>query len=129
MVLVDSSVWINFFSGKVSSKTELFITLLDSEQILVGDIIVMEVLQGFPLDAHFDDAMSLFSDLECVSLGGRQNAVVAAQNYRSLRKKGITVRKSIDMLIATWCIQNQVPLLHIDRDFEMIARYLPLVLR
>lgn len=129
MVLVDSSVWINFFSGKVSSKTELFVTLLDSEQILVGDIIVMEVLHGFPLDAHFDVAMSLFSDLECVSLGGRQNAVVAAQNYRSLRKKGITVRKSIDMLIATWCIQNQVPLLHIDRDFEMIASYLPLVLR
>ncbi|MDN7180754.1 PIN domain nuclease [Caballeronia sp. SEWSISQ10-4 2] len=127
MTLVDSSVWIDYFRGVTSPETDKFDALLGTEALLTGDLIVAEVLQGFSAESEFNTARQLMTTgLSVVSLVGPDNAVQAAQNYRALRAQGVTIRKTIDTLIATYCIENGVSLLFSDRDFNPFVDYLGL---
>ena len=122
MILVDSSVWIDYFRGTPTPQT----ALLGREPILIGDLILAEVLQGFSSDRDFEQARTLLGALEVVPLGGAAIAIQAARNFRTLRALGITVRKTIDTLIATSCIEHDHALLFSDRDFDPFVRYLGL---
>ncbi|MBV6447198.1 PIN domain nuclease [Nitrosomonas sp.] len=117
MVLVDTSVWVDFFNGKISDQTEKLDHYLSSTVIVVGDLFLAEVLQGFRNDKDYQIAKSLLTELELVQLCNTNLAIQSAQNYRTLRKQGITIRKTIDCLIATYCIETKTPLLFSDRDF------------
>jgi predicted nucleic acid-binding protein len=127
MILVDSSVWIDFFRGVASPETDRLDSLLGNELLITGDLIVTEVLQGFQPEAEFNKAKRLMTgNLTVVSLVGPENAIQAARNYRILRANGVTVRKTIDTLIATYCIENDYALLFSDRDFNPFVDYLGL---
>lgn len=126
MILVDSSVWIDYFRGTPTPQTNELDSLLGSEPLAIGDLILAEVLQGFATDRAFNDARGLMSALEMVDLGGSDLAVEAAMNFRRLRAKGVTVRKTIDTIIATRCITSDFQLLHNDRDFDPFEQYLGL---
>lgn len=127
MILVDSSVWIDYFRGLAAPQTDYLDRLLSSELLLIGDLILAEVLQGFASERDFDQARSLLSALPVVPLVGASVAVQAARNYRYLRAQGVTVRKTIDTLIATSCIEHGYALLYSDRDFDPFVRNLGLV--
>lgn len=126
MILVDSTVWIDYFIGKSSAETNYLDTMLPRNLVLIGDIILAEVLQGFRSDRDFDQARQALEAFEQVSLVSPALAVQSAIHYRNLRRFGISVRKTIDCLIATWCLAHDVPLLHTDRDFDAFERYLGL---
>ncbi len=126
MILVDSSIWIDYFNGARTPQTDKLDTLLGLESLVIGDLILAEVLQGFASESDFAHAKSLLTSLIVVELGGTKIAVQAANNFRLLRKCGITVRKTIDMIIATYCIETGLQLLHGDRDFDGCAEYLGL---
>ena len=126
MILVDSSVWIDYFRGRDTPRTDHLDRLLGSEPLAIGDLILTEVLQGFARDADFNQARRLLEPLTLVELGGRDIALAAARNFRTLRARGITVRKTIDTVIATRCIQDGYMLLHDDRDFDPFAAHLGL---
>lgn len=127
MILVDSSVWIDYFRNKDTREVEQLDRLFDDEQLGIGDLILTEVLQGFDSDRDFNRASQLFSNLEVIELGGEAVAVQAARNFRTLRGLGITIRKTIDTLIATCCILDGHALLFSDRDFEPFVEHLGLV--
>jgi predicted nucleic acid-binding protein len=126
MILVDSSVWIDFFRGTQSSKTRILKQLFQSTEVSIGDLILTEVLQGFTRDAHFKEAKRLLADFEVIAISDPDIAIAAANNYRSLRKLGFTVRKTIDTLIATRCIKDDLQLLHSDSDFDVFEKHLGL---
>ena len=126
MILVDSSVWIDYFRGAHTPETDRLDALLGAEPMLVGDLIVTEVLQGFRSDRDFKRARSLLGAFELVPLAGPDVCIKAAEHDRALRAKGVTARKTIDIIIATCCIQNGYELLHSDRDFDVFARHLGL---
>ena len=126
MILVDSSVWIDYFNGISSQSTEYLDAVLGVENVIMGDLIMAEVLQGFKSDKDFNKAKQLLSSFEVHEILNEGIAIKSAENYRMLRKKGITVRKTIDSIIATFCIANQVSLLQSDRDFQPFAKYLGL---
>jgi predicted nucleic acid-binding protein len=126
VILVDSSVWIDYFRGMDTPQTQKLDTLLATELLAIGDLILTEVLQGFDSDRHFNQARKLLTSLDIVDLGGKDIALRAAQNYRALRALGITVRKTIDTVIATCCIERRHMLLHSDRDFEPFVTHLGL---
>ena len=126
MILVDSSVWIDFFRGKSTPETNRLDSLLGFQILAVGDLILTEVLQGFDSDRDFRLASELMASLPIVDLGGRDIAIRAAQNFRTLRRLGMTTRKTIDTIIATRCIENDVPLLFSDKDFAPFVERLGL---
>jgi predicted nucleic acid-binding protein len=127
MVLVDSSVWIDFLSNSIGHKEELLATMIRrDERVLLGDLVLAEVLQGVRSDREFRIVRKALLSLEAVHLVTPALAIKSAQNYRLLRGAGITVRKTIDCLIATWCIEHGVPLLFSDRDFEPFVEHLGL---
>lgn len=126
MILVDSSVWIDYFRGVATPQTDRLDALLGSEPVAIGDLMLAEVLQGFTNDRDFEQALAMLGALEVIEIGGREVAVQAARNYRALRARGITVRKTIDTLIATRCIMDGVALLYSDRDFEPFAEHVGL---
>ncbi|HEY7392164.1 MAG TPA: PIN domain nuclease [Bryobacteraceae bacterium] len=126
MILVDSSVWIDYFNGGLTPQTDKLDRLLGREPLAIGDLILVEVLQGFDDDREFRTARKLLTSLTLIEIGGIDIAIAAARNYRTLRRLGITVRKTIDTVIATRCIESGYELLHSDRDFEPFARYLGL---
>lgn len=126
MILVDSSVWIAYFNGQMNWQSNLLDDLLQSENLLIGDLILTEVLQGFRSNRDFERAKEFLDFLDLVELGGYQNAIQAASNYRAMRKKGITIRKTIDVIIGTYCIENNVSLLHDDQDFIPMEQHLGL---
>lgn len=126
MILVDSSVWIDYFNGTSTSEAEKLDLLLGVEPLAIGDLILTEVLQGFDKDRDFNNARNLLTSLTIVELGGRDIAVQAARNFRALRKLGVTVRKTIDTVIATRCIASGYDLLHSDRDFDPFVEHLGL---
>jgi predicted nucleic acid-binding protein len=126
MVLVDTSVWVNYFNGIAAPQTDRLDQLLGTGRLLTGDLIIAELLQGFPRDADYRSARRLLLELPCAELVGRENALVAAGHYRRLRKLGVTVRKTIDVLIGTFCIRYSHELLHADRDFDPLQRHLGL---
>ena len=121
MILVDSSVWIDYFNGRQSRETDLLDELLGTKPLLIGDLIMMEVLQGFRHDRDYRKAKDELEKLAFAPMVGREIAIKSAGNYRRLRKQGITVRKTIDVLIATFCIENGHTLLHNDRDFDVMV--------
>lgn len=126
MILVDSSVWIDYFNGALTRQTDKLDDLLGREPLAIGDLILTEVLQGFVDDRDFATARRIMTSLPVVQIGGADVAIAAAQNFRSLRKLGVTVRKTIDTMIATRCIESGYDLLHSDRDFEPFVRHLGL---
>ena len=127
MILVDSSVWIDYFNGVTNTKTDRLDALLGQENILMGDIIMAEVLQGFVSDIEFKRAQNLLALLPFREMLGREVALQTARNYRVLRKQGVTVRKTVDVMIGTFCILNNIPLLHKDRDFDPMEKWLGLM--
>ena len=126
MILVDSSVWIDYFGGDASPEADRLDALLGIEPLLTGDLILAEVLQGFSSDSDFRHARKLLESFEVVPLAGKEVCVQAADNFRTLRRKGVTVRKTIDTVIATCCIRNGYALLHSDRDFDPFVEHLGL---
>ena len=126
MILVDSSVWIDYFRGFITVETEKLDELLGNELLAIGDLILTEVLQGFVDDRDFDRAKEMLMALTVVELGGEEIAIQAARNFRALRRLGVTVRKTIDTVIATRCIESGYDLLHSDRDFDPFAQHLGL---
>jgi predicted nucleic acid-binding protein len=126
VILVDSSVWIAYFNGVGSAQTDRLDALLGTEPLLTGDLIFAEVLQGFRADSDFRAAQHVLDRLEFASMLGRDMALASAQNYRRLRAAGVTVRKTIDMMIGTFCIENGHALLHADRDFDAMEEHLGL---
>ena len=126
MIVVDSSVWIDFFNGVNSPEVERLDGLLGSSPVAIGDLILVEVLQGFRRDSDVATARQLFRSMPLLAMLEPQNAYKAAENYRSLRRRGITVRKTIDGIIATACIEANVPLLFSDRDFQPYVEHLGL---
>ncbi len=126
MILVDSSVWIDYFGGTDSPQTAKLDELLGSEPLAIGDLILTEVLQGFDAERDFNQAAKLLTSLFVVELGGQEIAIQAARNLRKLRTLGVSVRKTIDTLIATRCIESGYELLHNDRDFDPFAKHLGL---
>ena len=127
MVLVDTSVWIDYFRGRNSPQTNKLDELIDDERIATGDLIIAELMQGFRTKGQIVAARNIISRLEYFDLVGKDIAFKAAENYRLLRKEGITIRKTIDIVIGTFCIENNFKLLHADRDFEPMTEYLGLV--
>jgi predicted nucleic acid-binding protein len=126
LILVDSSVWVDYFKGNITPQTNKLDRLLGYEPLAVGDLILAEVLQGLASERDFRAAQRLLTTLLVVEIGGREIAIQAAMNYRILRGRGVTVRKTIDTLIATRCIESGYDLLHNDRDFDAFAAYLGL---
>ncbi|MBI1884142.1 MAG: PIN domain nuclease [Chlamydiae bacterium] len=126
MIVVDSSVWIDYFNGKKSDKTDWLDSAIGNKHIIVGDLILAEILQGFQSDPDFKTAKNLLLDFPFMEMVGQELAIKSALNYRFLRKNGITVRKTIDVMIGTFCIYYQCSLLHDDRDFKPMEKYLKL---
>ena len=126
MILVDSSVWIDYFRGTVTWQTEILDGLLGQQPLAIGDLILTEVLQGFDNQRDFNEARKMLTSLKVVELGGQQIAIQAANNFRALRRLGVTVRKTIDTVIATRCIEGGYELLHSDRDFDPFPKHLGL---
>jgi predicted nucleic acid-binding protein len=126
VILVDSSVWIDYFRGTPTPEAEKLDLLLGTEPIATGDLILTEVLQGFVSDRDFNQAKKLLTSLLIVDLAGQDMAIQAAKNFRVLRALGITVRKTIDTVIATRCIESRLSLLYSDRDFDPFVEHLGL---
>jgi len=127
VIVVDSSVWIDFLNGRNAPHVRRLRALLGTEEIIMGDLMLCEVLQGLDSERAAQEVEALLRRFEIVPMAGGVIATAAARNFRSLRRRGITVRKTIDLLIGTWCIQNRGPLLHNDGDFRPMARYLGLI--
>ena len=126
MLLVDSTVWIDYFNGVKTPQTDYLNSILETTPILVGDLILAEVLQGFRQDDDFEKARRALGKFLQASLVGPALAIQSARNYRTLRQKGVTVRETIDNLIATYCLENDHELLHNDSDFDGYEQYLGL---
>ena len=117
MILADSSVWIDFFNGVKSAEADKLNEVLGLEEVIIGDLILTEVLQGFRSDSDYKVAKRTLTSLSVHELLGQEMAIKSANNFRKLRKKGITIRKTADIIIATYCIENKIPLLFTDKDF------------
>ncbi|OJZ17416.1 MAG: VapC toxin family PIN domain ribonuclease [Thiobacillus sp. 65-29] len=126
MTLVDSSVWIDYFRGTATPEAEKLDALLGTEPVATGDLMLAEILQGFVSDRDFNQAKKLLSSVTIVEMVGQDIAIQAARNFRTLRARGITVRKTIDTLIATRCIESGLILLYSDRDFDPFVEHLGL---
>ena len=126
MIMVDSSVWIDYFTGADNKQTDILDTTLGQQHVAIGDLILTEVLQGFRHDKDYNTAKSLFEELTLFELLGKEMALKSAQNFRALRKKGITIRKTADVIIASFCIDRKIPLLFSDKDFKPFVKHLGL---
>jgi predicted nucleic acid-binding protein len=126
VILVDSRVWIDYFNGRVTPYTDFLDQIVSVQPVLVGDLILAEVLQGFRSDDEFERARQALNKFPQVSLVDLALAIQNARNYRVLRKLGVTVRKTIDCFIATYCIENGHDLLHCDADFDPFEAHLGL---
>jgi len=126
VILVDSSVWIDYFRGRATAQTGLLESLLDSQELAIGDLNFIEVLQGCRVEREFNEVRRLLGRLEIVVLGGEDVVVPAARNYLKLRQLGATVRGTVDVVLATRCIVSGHRLLHSDRDFDPFETHLGL---
>lgn len=127
MIMVDSSVWIDYFTGANNKQTEILDNNLGQQHIAIGDLVLTEVLQGFRHDKDYNTAKSLFEELTLFELLGKEMASKSAGNFRALRKKGITIRKTADVIIASFCIDRSIPLLFSDKDFKPFVKHLGLI--
>ncbi|HED37364.1 MAG TPA: PIN domain nuclease [Ignavibacteria bacterium] len=126
MIFLDSTVLIDYFNGENNWQVEVLDSILGKELVVIGDYVLTEVLQGFRGDKEYQKAKTILVLFPCFDIGGKEMAIQSANNYRYLRKKGITVRKTIDAMIATFCIENKLTLLHNDKDFNPYSKYLKL---
>jgi len=126
VIVIDTSVWIDYFNGKATSQTEVLDRLLGIESLLIGDLILAEVLQGLRSEPDFRRVLGFLGALEFREMVARRVAVASAQNYRTLRARGVTVRKTVDVIIGTFCMLNGHRLLHSDRDFDPMESHLGL---
>jgi predicted nucleic acid-binding protein len=126
VIVVDTSVWIDYFNGVPTPQVDLLDELLGRRVLAVGDLILAELLQGFATEQDANRALRLLEPLEFVEMAGRDVAIQSAANYRRLRRRGVTVRKTMDMLIGTYCLMHDHEILHNDRDFDLLARHLGL---
>ena len=126
MIVVDTSVWIDYFNGVPTPQAELLDGLLGERVLAVGDLILAELLQGFATELDAKRALSLLEPLEFLEMAGRDVAIQSAANYRRLRRRGVTVRKTMDVLIGTYCLMHDHELLHNDRDFDVLSKHLGL---
>ena len=127
MIVVDSSVWVDYFNGRETAQTDYLDSILGVEPVAVGDLILTEVLQGFRDDRDFKIAEGLMTSLSVFGMLGEQRALSAAGRYRKLRKQGITIRKTSDVIIGSFCINMGLPLLFSDRDFQPMVQHLGLI--
>jgi predicted nucleic acid-binding protein len=127
MVLVDTSIWIDYFRGIETPGTDALEYFLESERVATGDLIIAEIMMGFKTKAPIAAAHQILARLEYFDLAGREIVFKAAEKYRLLRNRGITIRKTIDMIIGTFCIEKSIPLLHNDRDYNPMRQYLGLI--
>lgn len=126
MIVVDSSVWIDYFHGEKTVQMDWLDSSLGNTPIIMGDLILAEVLQGFQSNRDFRIARDLLLRLPLLPMVGQALALESAMNYRLLRKKGVTVRKTIGVMIGTFCIHHHLPLLHDGRDFDPMVKMLGL---
>lgn len=126
MIVVDSSVWIDYFTGKDTPGADKLDSLLAEDLVAIGDLMLAEVLQGFRSDKDFRKAREMLLSLVVLNILDTDIALKSAANFRKLRRKGVTVRKTVDTIIATYCIENKLPLLHSDRDFQPFHEHLEL---
>ena len=126
MILVDSGVWIDYFTGIDNKQTDTLNVTLGVRSVAAGDLILTEVLQGFRHDRDYRTAKALFDNVTIFDMLGRDMAIRSAENFRALRKKGITIRKTADVIIASFCIKQKLPLLFSDKDFKPFVKYLGL---
>jgi predicted nucleic acid-binding protein len=126
MIVVDSSVWIDYFTGTDNKQANTLDNILGLKPVAIGDLILTEVLQGFRQDKDYKAARQLFEDVTIFDMLGTEMALKSADNFRALRKKGITVRKTADVIIASFCIDRKLPLLFSDRDFKPFVKHLGL---
>jgi predicted nucleic acid-binding protein len=129
MILVDSSVFIDYFNGINNWHTDELNALLGNELVITGDYILAEVLQGFRNDKDYKVAKEIMQSFPCFNICNEELAIKSADNFRYLRRKGITIRKTVDLIIGTFCIENDIELLHNDRDYEAMGKYLNLKIR
>ena len=127
MIVVDSSVWIDFLNGRNAAHVAVLRAALGRDEIIVGDLMLCEVLQGLDSERSARQVEAMLRQFDIVPMAGNAITVLAARNFRSLRARGITVRKTIDLLIGTWCIENRLPLLHNDGDFRPMSKHLGLI--
>ena len=126
MILADSSVWIDYFNGNETSQTKILDIYLAENTVIMGDLILLELLQGFRKPKQYELAKSALLKLTQYQMLNTEIALQASENYRLLRSKGLTIRKTADVIIATFCIETNIPLLHQDRDFKPFEDYLHL---
>jgi predicted nucleic acid-binding protein len=128
MMTVDSSVWIDYLKGTQTSQTKQLDAMLgdSSLDVVILDVVLMEVLRGIRSDHEYKNTKEALTALPVQPAGGEKIAIGAAQIYRKLRRDGQTVRSSVDLLVAAWCLHNDADLLHNDRDFAVIANAFPL---
>lgn len=129
MIVADTSAWIDYFRGVAAPHTDALDHALQTSQIVIGDLIIAELLQGFRSESDFKTILQIIDRLQYRDFVGKSIAVKTAQNYRALRSKGVTVRKTIDVIIATFCIENNFALIHNDRDFDAMEKVLGLKVR
>lgn len=127
MILADTSVWIDYFNGSITQHTDTLDAALFAGTVAIADLIFLEILQGFKNDKDYAKARDRLAKLDQYSIFSSEMVGQCAENYRALRKKGITIRKTNDVIIATYCIKHQIPLLYIDRDFNPFVKHLGLV--
>lgn len=126
MVIVDSTVWIDYLRGRTNPETDWFDQRLTQQRFGLTDLILCEVLQGIPDQSSFSLVRRQLLNFHVFSTRGIDLAIATAENYRTLRKKGFTVRKTVDCMIATFCLRSQHTLLHRDRDFDAFEKLLGL---
>jgi predicted nucleic acid-binding protein len=126
MILVDSSVWIDHLRNVFTRPVRRLRQLVEQERILVGDLILCEVLQGVRSETQAREVEAALRRFELVTLADPDLAVKAAENYRFLHRRGITIRTTVDLIIGTFCMERGHALLHSDRDFEPMERFLGL---
>lgn len=127
MIVVDIRIWIDNFNGLNTSETEILDSSLGRNRVAIGDLIILEILQGFHSDKDYKTANKHhLESLHQYHLLTPKFAIKGADNYRKLRKKGITIEKTADLIIATFCIKNQLPLLFTDKDFVPFTQHLKL---
>jgi len=127
VILADTSIWIDFFNGKITTETNFLDNALAEGNVIIGDLIMLEILQGIRQDQDYKKTKKALETLEQFELFGNSMVFECANNFRKLRKKGLTIRKTAGLIIASFCIKNKIPLLFSDRDFMPFTEHLSLI--
>ncbi|MCB1678801.1 MAG: PIN domain nuclease [Halioglobus sp.] len=127
MILVDTGIWVGYFNGKANKYSDTLDAALVEGTVVIGDLILLEVLQGFRSDKDYRSAKTKLGTLEQFAMFGHSMVTKCATNYRKLRNNGITIRSTTDVIIGTFCIENEIPLLFQDRDFVPLVEKLGLM--